>query len=221
MKRIHTSKKSQTAAKPVTCSPDLIQSDDFLNSFDIPERPGDVQALIEHGLDDAETGKLVDVKKTDLPCAVLDHNGREVKDVKFHHVKEEASNKPDADAAGNGHDDNPDDKKDDDKVDSKDNDKDDEKKDKDDKSHSTNDETDQDDDKDDGDKHADDDKKHSDNDKESSDKKTNDNTPSESPIDHSDTKPEYYDSKSSAGKASTSMSLGLLSCALAVGMFML
>lgn len=212
MERIHASKKSQTAAEPVECSPDLIQGDDFLNSFDIPERPGDVQALIEHGLDDAETGKLVDVKKTDLPCTVLDHNGREVKDVKFHHVKEEASNKPDANAAGDDDDDNADDKKDDDKVD--------EKEDKDDKDNGD-DKTNQDDGKDDGDKNADDDKKHSDNDKDSSEK-TTDNTASDSPpIDHSDTKPEYYDAKSAAGKASTSVSLGLLSGAVAVGMVML
>ena len=248
MDRIRTSKKSQVSAEPVECSPDLIQSDDFLKSFDIPERPGDVQAMIEHGCDDAKTGKLVDVKKTDLPWAVLDHNGREVKDIKFHHVTEEASNKPDADASAAGDDDDnkPKDDKDQDKDD-KDQGKDDKEQHKDDKDQSKDDKEQHKDDKDDGDNKShsakdsdntdkndkdndeDDDDKHtnyykqqSENNKEDGDEKKDDNnTASESPIDHSDTKPEYYAANSSAGKTSTSMSLGLLSGALAVGMLVL
>lgn len=218
MKRIHAARKDQTSVEPVECSPDLIESDDF-KSFDVPECPGEVKDMIEHGYKDAKSGKLVDVKHTDMPWNVMDHNGREIKDVKFHKVNEGDSNKPDADAAaaaadsGDKHgaeDSDAKDQKDDgDKSEDKDN-----KEDKDDseKSDSSSDKDDSSSSKDADDKKDSTENKHTEN-------GTVENDNDSKKDDEKDTKAEYYDSSSAASK--TSMSASLLGGAVVMAMFML
>lgn len=205
MKRVHAARKDQTSVKPVKCSPDLIESKDF-KSFDVPKCPEEVKHMIEHGYRHSRTGKLVDVKKTDLPCTVLDHNGREVSDVKFHQVNDGETNKPDVDAANDdtgkkhGADDKSSDAKD--------------QKDDGDKSHSTN-------DKDSSSSSSS--SKDSD-DKDSTETKhkengTVENSDDSKSDDEKGTKAEYYDASSGASK--TSMSAGLLGGAVVMAMFML
>lgn len=213
MKRVHAARKDQTSVDPVECSPDLIKSDDF-KSFDVPECPGDVKAMIEHGYHHGKAGKLVDVKKTDLPCVVLDHNGREVKDVKFHKVNDGDSNKPDADASAgetHGAQDENNDAKDQEQDQKDDGDKSEEDQDDSEKSHGTNDK----------DNSSEDDADSKDNNKGSTENKHSENGTVENSDDSKNdkaTKAEYYDSSSAASK--TSMSVGLLSGAVVMAMFM-
>lgn len=220
MDRVHAAKKEQTSVDPVECSPDLMKSENF-KVFDIPECPGDVKAMIEHGYHKTKTGKLVDVKNTDIPCTVLDHNGREVKDVKFHQVNDEDSNKPDADnSAGEKHgaQDQDSDEKDQDQDQNDDGDKNEGQDNKDDsnESHSTNDK----------DSSSKDDTDAKDGNDGSSSSSTENKHSEDGTVENSDdskndkgTKAEYYDSSSAASKSS--LSVGLLSGAVAMAIFML
>lgn len=193
--RIQTSNETQTSVEPVKCTPDLISSDKF--SFDLPERPGEVQGMIDHGCDFVKGGKLVNVPPKDIPHAVFDHNGRAVQHVKLNVVEDGENNKPgDNDDSGDvSHGTND---KDDDKDDDK---KSDEKSDQDNAREA---------------KGVDEDSKDSDSDADShSDSKSN------STSSGSDDSHEYYEPANAGGKLSTSVFLGLLCGAMATSLSVL
>lgn len=210
--RLQTSKKSQTSVEPVECSPDLISSDKF--SFDLPERPGEVQGMIDHGCDFVKPGKLVDAPPKDIPHAVFDHNGHEVKHVKLNVVEDGESNNPDdkdSDPVSHGTNDENDDENDD-KNDEKNDDKNDDKSENSEKSEKS----DQDNAREA--KGVDEDSKDSGSGSESgsdSDSKSN------STSSGSDDSHEYYEPANAGGRLSTSVFLGLLCGATATALSML
>ena len=192
--RIQTSNQTQTSVEPVECSPDLISSDKF--SFDLPERPGEVQGMIDHGCDFVKGGKLVDVPHKDIPHAVFDHNGRAVKHVKLNVVEDGESNNPDdkdSDSVSHGTDDKSDDDKNDDENDDK---------------------SDQDNAREA--KGVDEDSKDS-----GSDSDSNTDSKSNSTSSGSDDSHEYYEPANAGGKLSTSVFLGLLCGAMATALSVL
>ena len=199
--RLQTSKKSQTSKEPVECSPDLISSDKF--SFDLPERPGEVQGMIDHGCDFVTPGKLVDAPPKDIPHAVFDHNGREVQHVKLNVVEDGESNNPDDKDSGSVHGTND---KNDDKNDDKSEDS--EKSEKSDQDNAREAKGVDEDSKDSGSGSGSDSDSHSD-------------SKSNSTSSGSDDSHEYYEPANAGGKLSTSVFLGLLCGAMATALSML
>lgn len=228
MDRISTSNETQTSIEPAECSADLIKSDKFLDSFDLPARPEKVQEMIEHGCSFVKPGNLVDVSSKEIPQSVFDHNGREVTGIKLNVVKDGDSNNPDSDVLASGtegksHDNN-------------DKDSDSDKKDKDDKSEDTS----KDDDKKSDNAHATNDDSHNDNNPTSTSNSSspsndnanpnangsnsatsNDNANSDT-TSHSSDDTKYYNSNApnTAGRTSSSLSVGLVSSALALGLLL-
>lgn len=225
MDRISTSNETQTSIEPAECSADLIKSDKFLDSFDLPARPEKVQEMIEHGCSFVKPGNLVDVSSKEIPQSVFDHNGREVTGIKLNVVKDGDS---DSDVLASGtegksHDNN-------------DKDSDSDKKDKDDKSEDTS----KDDDKKSDNAHATNDDSHNDNNPTSTSNSSspsndnakpnangsnsatsNDNANSDT-TSHSSDDTKYYNSNApnTAGRTSSSLSVGLVSSALALGLLL-
>ena len=226
--RLQTSKKSQTSVEPVECSPDLISSDKF--SFDLPERPGEVQGMIDHGCDFVKPGKLVDAPPKDIPHAVFDHNGREVKHVKLNVIEDGESNNPDdkdPDPVSHGTNDKNDDKNDDKKSDENDGKNDGENDDKSDDKKSDENDGKSDDKSEDSVKSE---KSDQDNareakgiDEDSKDSGSGSDLDSKSnwTSSGSDDSHEYYEPANAGGRLSTSVFLGLLCGAMATALSML
>ncbi|KAE8357047.1 Glucanosyltransferase-domain-containing protein [Aspergillus coremiiformis] len=100
MKRIQASNSTQTSFQAPKCSPDLIKNGTFLSKFDLPSRPSKVQDMINNGLSQANSGKLVDVKTTAISQKIYDHTGKEVSDVQLKALSSGESNTPGGSTSG-------------------------------------------------------------------------------------------------------------------------
>ncbi|KAA8651279.1 hypothetical protein EYZ11_009193 [Aspergillus tanneri] len=94
MKQVEAANKTQTSYKPPKCQSSLIQNSTFLDGFKLPSRPSKVQDMIDNGLKDANTGKLVDVKSKDVPQTIYDPNGNEIKGIRLTALTKGESNAP-------------------------------------------------------------------------------------------------------------------------------
>lgn len=94
MKAIEASNKTQTSYKAPKCSSNLIKNSTFLDDFKLPSRPSKVQDMIDDGLKDANTGKLVDVSSKEIPQTIYNHKGDEVKGIRLSVLKDGQSNAP-------------------------------------------------------------------------------------------------------------------------------
>ncbi|KAH8427152.1 1,3-beta-glucanosyltransferase gel2 [Aspergillus melleus] len=94
MKAIEAANKTQTSYKAPKCASSLIQNSTFLDDFKLPSRPSKVQDMIDDGLKDANTGKLVDVSSKDVPQTIYDHKGSEVTGLRLSVLKDGQSNAP-------------------------------------------------------------------------------------------------------------------------------
>ncbi|PLB33657.1 1,3-beta-glucanosyltransferase gel2 [Aspergillus candidus] len=94
MKKVETAKESQTGAKAPKCGEGLIKNGTFLKTFDLPKRPSKVQDMIDNGLKNAKTGKLVDVSSAPVEQTIFDHNGKEVKGISLKALSEGETNAP-------------------------------------------------------------------------------------------------------------------------------
>ncbi|KAL2827526.1 Glucanosyltransferase-domain-containing protein [Aspergillus cavernicola] len=102
MDRISASNATQTSARPVTCSPDLIQNSTFSTNFTLPAKPPGVQRLIDDGYDEVNAGQLVDVESEDIPQTVYNHRGEEVTGVRLNVLASGQSNEPGNSTSGSG-----------------------------------------------------------------------------------------------------------------------
>jgi hypothetical protein len=100
MSRIQASNTTQTSAKAPKCDSSLITNSTFTDSFDLPKRPSKVQKMIDNGLSDANTGKLVEVKSTDITQKVYNANGQEITGIKLNILASGESNTPGAHSSG-------------------------------------------------------------------------------------------------------------------------
>lgn len=100
MDRLKKASKSHTDAEPVECSASLITSGEFLDSFDLPERPHGVQVMIDDGCG-AKVGKIVGFAGRDVTQKIHGANGEEVSglklDVKENDSETHATNDKDSD----------------------------------------------------------------------------------------------------------------------------
>ncbi|MCJ1408167.1 hypothetical protein MMC19_002240 [Ptychographa xylographoides] len=83
-----------TALMPPTCQGSLIDNSSFANTFDLPLIPPGGQDLIDNGISNAPTGKLVLVTQLNVPMAVFGSNGAEVQGLAITPLPNDASNVP-------------------------------------------------------------------------------------------------------------------------------
>ncbi|POS85459.1 hypothetical protein EPUL_001819, partial [Erysiphe pulchra] len=77
---IKASSSSEGVSAP-KCSSSLIKTTSFYNEFKIPDIPKDAQVLIDNGIPNAPTGKLVSVTKLKISQSVQRSNGDLLKDL--------------------------------------------------------------------------------------------------------------------------------------------
>lgn len=101
-KALQSQNSSGTTIKAPTCGRDLIESDSFSSSFDLPDPPEGVQDLIDNGVDGGREGKLVEVKDTKVTLPVYRSNGQEMKDLAIKPLADDQSNTPTSTSGGRG-----------------------------------------------------------------------------------------------------------------------
>lgn len=99
LNRITSANVTQTSIQPVECTPDLITTKDFLNTFDLPKRLDSIQKMIDNGVDH-KSGQLVDVKDTKVTQKITDHNGNAVEGVELKILSDGESNLPGSSTSG-------------------------------------------------------------------------------------------------------------------------
>ncbi|KAL2000203.1 hypothetical protein VTN02DRAFT_3416 [Thermoascus thermophilus] len=99
LNRITSSNVTQTSIQPVECSPDLISTKGFLNTFDLPKRLDSIQKMIDNGVDQA-SGQLVDVTDTKVTQKITDQNGNAIEGVELKILSDGQSNLPGSNTSG-------------------------------------------------------------------------------------------------------------------------
>ncbi|KAJ5148326.1 1-3-beta-glucanosyltransferase gel2 [Penicillium atrosanguineum] len=94
MARIEKSNTSQTSVKAETCSPSIITSGKFLNSWDLPATPSNVTDYIQSGLPNAPTGTAVTVSGGAISQTVYDYTGKKITGVEFKVLSGDQVNSP-------------------------------------------------------------------------------------------------------------------------------
>lgn len=93
MDRLKEASRAHTDAEPVECSSSLITSGEFLDSFELPERPEGVQKLIHDGCG-GKGGKIVGFGGRDVTQKIHGANGEEVSGVSLDVKESESGEKP-------------------------------------------------------------------------------------------------------------------------------
>lgn len=70
-----------TSLTPPACSADLISNDGFSTDFNIPDPPAGAQDLIDNGIPNAPSGKLVSVTSTSVEATVVQTDGSKVENL--------------------------------------------------------------------------------------------------------------------------------------------
>lgn len=91
---LSTANDTATSRKAPECDASLITESSFYNSWDLPERPDGVDAIISSGLSSANKGSTVSVTKTAMPATVYDYNGDQVNNLELTVLSEDDSNRP-------------------------------------------------------------------------------------------------------------------------------
>ncbi|KAJ5674331.1 CAZyme family GH72 [Penicillium maclennaniae] len=94
MSRIEKSNSSQTSVKAETCSPSIITSGKFLDSWDLPATPSNVSDYIQSGLPNAPTGTAVTVSGGAISQTVYDYTGKKITGVEFKVLSGDQVNSP-------------------------------------------------------------------------------------------------------------------------------
>ena len=99
-KSLQSQNSSGTTIKAPTCGRDLIESDSFSSSFELPDPPEGAQDLIDNGVDGAREGKLVPVKDTKVALPVYGSNGEAMQNLAIKPLADDQSNTPTSVAGG-------------------------------------------------------------------------------------------------------------------------
>lgn len=94
--KIQSADGTATALTPVACSGDLItgRSGNFSTNFTLPSRPSGVDEMINNGVPNARTGRLVDVTETSVSEVVYDASGNPIGDLALNVLADDQSNIP-------------------------------------------------------------------------------------------------------------------------------
>lgn len=102
MSRITSSNSSQASVQPETCSPDIISSGSFLDSWSLPAAPSKVSEYIKNGLPNAPSGSMVPVSGGPIPEKVYDYTGKEITGVSLRVLSNDQSNTPSSSGTSSG-----------------------------------------------------------------------------------------------------------------------
>lgn len=102
MSRITSSNSSQASVQPETCSPGIITSGNFLDSWGLPATPSKVSEYIKNGLPNAPSGSMVPVSGGPIPEKVYDYTGKEITGVALKVLPNGQSNSPSSSGASSG-----------------------------------------------------------------------------------------------------------------------
>ena len=91
---IQSSNLTATSLVPPPCSKDLISSEAFSKSFDIPSPPEGVEKLIKDGISDPNRGKIVELKETEVTIAAYTTDGKRIEGLAINPLPEDESNTP-------------------------------------------------------------------------------------------------------------------------------
>lgn len=94
--KIQSADGSATALTPVACSAKLITgaAGNFSTNFTLPSRPSGVDDLINKGVPNAKTGKVVDVTTTSVSETVYDTSGNPINGLALNKLADDQSNTP-------------------------------------------------------------------------------------------------------------------------------
>lgn len=94
--KIQSADPSATALTPPPCAADLItgEAGNFSTEFTLPQRPEGVDDLINNGVPNAKTGKLVDVTETAVSETVYDSSGNPIEGLALNILADDQSNIP-------------------------------------------------------------------------------------------------------------------------------
>lgn len=94
--KIQSANGSATALTPPPCAAELItgSSGNFSTNFTIPSRPSDVDDMINNGVPNAKTGKLVDVTTKEVSEPVYDASGTPISNLALNVLADDESNTP-------------------------------------------------------------------------------------------------------------------------------
>jgi hypothetical protein len=99
--RIESANATQTSVTPVECSASLITTSGFLNTFNIPARLPNITTLVDNGISNANTGKLVSVSSTPITQTVYGSNGQTIQGITLNVLADDQTNSPGSNTSGN------------------------------------------------------------------------------------------------------------------------
>ncbi|KAF5658904.1 1,3-beta-glucanosyltransferase gel2 [Fusarium heterosporum] len=108
-KDVQSKSASKSAPKPPVCKESIIKESGFDNNFTLPIIPKDAQKLIDNGIDNKPSGKIISISDWNVKLAVSNADGSELKNLKVIPLKDNESNaagKNDADTGSETTDDN-------------------------------------------------------------------------------------------------------------------
>ncbi|KAL8675812.1 MAG: hypothetical protein Q9186_007583 [Xanthomendoza sp. 1 TL-2023] len=94
IKQLQSGNSSATNLKSPRCSSGLITQASFSKSFKIPSPPSGAQIIIDNGIKNPATGKLVPVEEMTVKAAVYGSNGGLIKDLAIKPLPDNQSNTP-------------------------------------------------------------------------------------------------------------------------------
>ena len=94
MKRLKKLDKMKLKVEPQECSSELIKSIHFLNTFELPSRPHEVQEMIDQGYGRDLVGLLVPIETATISESVCESNGTVIPDIKMSVLNGNVSNSP-------------------------------------------------------------------------------------------------------------------------------
>lgn len=94
IKSLESMNSSATAIISPECSSDLIKSNGFANSFDLPSVPSGAQTLIDDGISNPNQGKIVPVTQNSVSLPVYSSSGTLLKNLAIKQLPTDQSNTP-------------------------------------------------------------------------------------------------------------------------------
>lgn len=91
---IETTNSTGTSLQPPRCSAALITNSAFATDFSVPAVPSGGQSLIDNGISNPKTGKIVSVTATAVPMAVYGSSGQQLSNLAIKPLSNDDSNTP-------------------------------------------------------------------------------------------------------------------------------
>ena len=91
---LQTANTTATQLKSPACKKSLISSSDFSSDFSIPKPPPGAQTLINNGVKNPPSGKIIPIKSTKVTLPVFDSKGKAIDNLAIKQLRDDESNTP-------------------------------------------------------------------------------------------------------------------------------